>query len=326
MSVRALRAKAVGRWERGCVTEDRVWFSWLRSRRSLRGALHVRGAGIVFGGNRRLSHPGFGKVSPRHADVTLTCASRRPSPRRTTTRIVTTVIIAASRAVALGARRGADAGARPCRRQCQHRLERGLRRHGRHVSGFGSSSVVAEARRYLGGNPDRPRQPVVRALHEHGVAAHRLSRHRLGHGAFVRQLRPARLRSAGRRHRRDGHGAAAAMSASSAASMPRAIRSWSRATTATGSGKRRFRAAGSTPTYADELRLAYVSPRFTGRGARASRAVHTGFGRFGYDRIADADGAAGDHLGIDAAFVVAEAAHQRLRDVEVARGGVRDRH
>ena len=34
------------------------------------------------------------------------------------------------------------------------------------------------------------------------------------------QLRPARLRPAGRRHRRDGRGAAAAMSASSAASTP----------------------------------------------------------------------------------------------------------
>ena len=33
---------------------------------------------------------------------------------------------------------------------------------------------------------DRPRQPVVRALHEHGAAAHRPSRHRLGHGEFVR--------------------------------------------------------------------------------------------------------------------------------------------
>ena len=73
-------------------------------------------------------------------------------------------------------------------------------------SSFGSSGVVAEARRYIGGNPDRPRQPVVRALHEHGVAAFRLSRHRLGHGELVRNLRPARLRPAGRRHRRDGRG------------------------------------------------------------------------------------------------------------------------
>src|SRR5665647_282710 len=35
------------------------------------------------------------------------------------------------------------------------------------------------------------------------------------------------------------------------------------------------------------------------------------------DRVADGDGAAGDHLGIDPAFVVAEPAHQSGRDVEV---------
>ena len=40
--------------------------------------------------------------------------------------------------------------------------------------------------------PHRPRQPVVRAVHEHGPAALRASRHRLGPGAFVRKLRPAR--------------------------------------------------------------------------------------------------------------------------------------
>src|SRR5439155_20285303 len=38
---------------------------------------------------------------------------------------------------------------------------------------------------------------------------------------------------------------------------------------------------------------------------------------------ADADSAAGGHLGIDTAFVVAEAAHHRGRDVEVARCGFR---
>ncbi len=53
---------------------------------------------------------------------------------------------------------------------------------------------------------DRSRQPVVRAVHEHGAAALRSSRHRLRYGEFVRPLRPARLRPAGRRHRRDGTG------------------------------------------------------------------------------------------------------------------------
>ncbi len=41
-----------------------------------------------------------------------------------------------------------------------------------------------------GGNPTGRGQPVVRAVHEHGAAAHRPSRHRLRHGEFVRQLRP----------------------------------------------------------------------------------------------------------------------------------------
>ena len=40
------------------------------------------------------------------------------------------------------------------------------------------------------------------------------------------------------------------------------------------------------------------------------------------DRIADGNIAAGDHLGIDSAIGVAEPAHQRLRDREIALGGV----
>src|SRR5262249_18547848 len=39
--------------------------------------------------------------------------------------------------------------------------------------------------------------------------------------------------------------------------------------------------------------------------------------------VAHCNLAAGNHLGIDAAFVVAELAHQRLRNLEVARGSVR---
>ncbi len=37
----------------------------------------------------------------------------------------------------------------------------------------------------------RSGKPVVRAVHEHGFAAFRLSRHRLGHGEFICPLRPA---------------------------------------------------------------------------------------------------------------------------------------
>src|ERR1700692_982935 len=86
------------------------------------------------------------------------------------------------------------------------------------------------------------------------------------------------------------------MSASSPASTPRAIRSLSRVTTATGFGKRRYRAAGSTPTSC----------------RRADPHV-----------IAGGNGAAGDHLGVDAAVGVTETAHQRRRDIEVANGGFR---
>jgi hypothetical protein len=38
--------------------------------------------------------------------------------------------------------------------------------------------------------------------------------------------------------------------------------------------------------------------------------------------LADADGAGAGHLGIDAALIVAEAAHKGCGDIEVARGGV----
>jgi hypothetical protein len=49
---------------------------------------------------------------------------------------------------------------------------------------FTSSNVVAEARRYLGGNPTG-RGSLWCARFEHGSAAFRLSRHRLRHGELV---------------------------------------------------------------------------------------------------------------------------------------------
>src|SRR5450432_487692 len=123
-------------------------------------------------------------------------------------------------------------------------------------------------------------------------------------------------------------GTAAAMSASSAASTPRSIRLWCQATTATGSGKRQFRAAGFTPTCcrrtdrrgpSDSL----ASPR-AGRGRRRNVSLHSNLLRlFGYNRIVDGNRAAGDHLGIDPAFVVAEVTHQCMRDGEAARRGFR---
>jgi hypothetical protein len=61
----------------------------------------------------------------------------------------------------------------------------------------------------------------------------------------------------------------------------------------------------------------------------SKRGVGTAQGRLclpyssvGSDLIAFGNAAAGDHLGIDAAIGMAEALHQRMRDIEVARGGV----
>src|SRR5882757_5342687 len=117
------------------------------------------------------------------------------------------------------------------------------------------------------------------------------------------------------------------MSASSVVSTPEVIRSWCRAIMATGSGKRRFRAAGFTPTSCRRVDASYLtSPREErGEGAERERAsVRSQQLRpFRCNRIANADGAAGGHLGINAAVGVGEAAHQRERDVEVARGGLR---
>ena len=50
----------------------------------------------------------------------------------------------------------------------------------------------------------RPWQPVVRAVHEHGSAAFRLSGTGSDMASSIRELWPARIRSAGRRHRGDG--------------------------------------------------------------------------------------------------------------------------
>jgi len=50
----------------------------------------------------------------------------------------------------------------------------------------------------------QPRPPVVRPVHEYGSGAVRPPRHRLGPGALVRELRPACIRTTGRRHRGDG--------------------------------------------------------------------------------------------------------------------------
>src|SRR5216684_4644131 len=65
-------------------------------------------AGVVFGGNRRVSHPGFGKVSSRRG-AARSCALRRSS-RPAALRLSS---LSAHRArIALECRRGANADAR----------------------------------------------------------------------------------------------------------------------------------------------------------------------------------------------------------------------
>src|SRR6516164_11457056 len=56
-------------------------------------------------------------------------------------------------------------------------------------------------------------------------------------------------------------------------------------------------------------------------GSARSAALHHQR-RFQGDAVADGNVAGRDHLGIDAAFVMTEAAHQRLRDLEIARSAV----
>ncbi len=140
---------------------------------------------------------GFCSPSRRHGGARRSCAvvagCGRPS------------------ALALGARRCADAGARSCQRQRK-------RRHGCVV---GSNATVTPAGGAMASGfrlieRRLPRRAAISAAArqgrgrlwcarfiEHGPAAFRLSRHRLGHGELVREIRPARFRSAGRRHRRD---------------------------------------------------------------------------------------------------------------------------
>ena len=98
-------------------------------------------------------------------------------------------------------------------------------------SGLGSSDVVMEARRYLGGNPTGRGSLWCATVHEFGAAALRPSRHRLGYGKFVCQLRPPRLLPAGRRHRGDGAARRRACRRRQRHDANREIRSWCRATT-----------------------------------------------------------------------------------------------
>src|SRR5260370_11749076 len=82
--------------------------------------------GVVFGGNRRISHPGFSKVSSRRR--ALRSRALRRSSRPAALRLSS---LSAHRArIALGCRRGANAAARLCRHPCQPAIEPCFRRHG----------------------------------------------------------------------------------------------------------------------------------------------------------------------------------------------------
>ena len=156
-------------------------------------------AGVVFGGIRRFGHSGFGKVPPRR-EASRACASRRHHARRHYAHRHYRHMARAHRA--------GSAAWRKCRRADLRTANASLP-----SSAFSGGMTVRrfrliEHRRRSAPlhrrQSDRPWQPVVRPFHEHGVAAFRLSRHRLGPGAVVRKLWPARIRTAGRRHRGDG--------------------------------------------------------------------------------------------------------------------------
>ena len=124
-------------------------------------------AGVVFGGIRLLGHPGFGKVPPWRKATTLMRTTPAITPGGTTLIVTIGMSRVASRwdaGVAQMQTRGlADTNAS----LPSSTVSGGMSMSG----GFGSSNVVAEARRYIGGNPTSRGKPVVRTLHEHGSAA-----------------------------------------------------------------------------------------------------------------------------------------------------------
>jgi hypothetical protein len=113
-------------------------------------------------------------------------------------------------------------------------------------SGFGSSNVVAEARRYIGGNPTgrgslwcaRFMNMVLQHSGYRGTGSD-LARSFASYGQRVSGPQIGAIAVMGRR----GGGHVGVVSGIDAGGNP----IWSRATTATASGKRRFRAAGFTP-------------------------------------------------------------------------------
>ncbi len=124
--------------------------------------------------------------------------------------------------LALGAWRGADAGARHCQRPGQRRTQRQPAPPRRTADSFGSSSVVAEARRYIGGNPTgrgrlwcaRFMNMVLERSGHRGTGSdmarsfasygQRVSGPQVGAIAVMTQGTPRRPCRRGQRHRRPG--------------------------------------------------------------------------------------------------------------------------
>ena len=110
----------------GC-QEDRVWFSCMR----FAGRFASRGAGVVFGGNRRVSHPRFGKVSSQYRASSSRDTMFRHHFRHHARREHRYRHYRPSRAPSpLGRRHGANADARLRQCQCQHPAGRSSRQHG----------------------------------------------------------------------------------------------------------------------------------------------------------------------------------------------------
>ena len=155
---------------------------------------------LVFGGDHGISRPGFRKISITECHgmlMRIIMGVTRVVIPAGTSHIVIIVIIGISRAdrAGSGVLRKCRPGALPIPMPaCRLARASGVLRHQAALVLRRCRSGATLPRR----QSHRASQPVVRTLHEHGFAAFRFSRHRLGHGCLLRPLRPARFRTSGR--------------------------------------------------------------------------------------------------------------------------------
>ena len=192
--------RTMGNWG---ATEDQVCFSCLRfAGRSVSSRWHCV----------RLpsSYP---SLQLRHGLTMAQGGTPAPITPAIMRGIITHIAIIGTRdVVALGARGRADAGRRLYRHQ-RKLLTEPRRRSERNPTrrpearwrrrSFGSSSNVSLKRAVISAATRRDAAACGARGSRIWSCSIRLSRHRLGHGEFVREIRPARFRAAGRRDRGD---------------------------------------------------------------------------------------------------------------------------